>query len=266
MEWELDSPCRSHTYPGQGHRFLESAAAGSWSRGIVKQSQGEGCYWLWRDGPRGHERGDCGGKRLWRKAGQPWKQGNTAHHSFSPHTSIGNWTIERLAHPAPEAGNYRVGPHPEWPLYVPDALNNREGPQAREPSKCLNRQSYGERLTKEALWLPATRGSKKDSDRAVTPAAEAVHVPPPLAPSGPPWREQLQHLHAQPSLGQSCHSQKSLASMHAELFWWCPILCNPVDSVLPGFSVNGVLQARMLECTGQYWSPYSSRALYFLLP
>ena len=36
-------------------------------------------------------------------------------------------------------------------LYVTDTLTNREGPQAREPSKCLNRQSYGERLAKEAF-------------------------------------------------------------------------------------------------------------------
>ena len=35
-------------------------------------------------------------------------------------------------------------------LYVPDVTNNREGPQAREPSKCLNRRSYGERLAEEA--------------------------------------------------------------------------------------------------------------------
>ena len=49
--------------------------------------------------------------------------------------------------------------------------NNREGPQTREPSKCLNRWRYGERLAKEAFWSPATRGSGKDSDRAITPAA-----------------------------------------------------------------------------------------------
>ena len=27
----------------------------------------------------------------------------------------------------------------------------------------------------------------------------------------------------------------------------CPILCNPMDSSLPGFSVHGILQARILE-------------------
>ena len=40
----------------------------------------------------------------------------------------------------------------------------------------------------------------------------------------------------------------------------------PVDCGLPGISVTGVLQARLLESTGQYWLPYPSRALYFLLP
>ena len=50
-----------------------------------------------------------------------------------------------------EALNYRVGPQPGRPFFVPDALNSREGPQAREPSKYLNRRSYRERLAKEAL-------------------------------------------------------------------------------------------------------------------
>jgi len=46
---------------------------------------------------------------------------------------------------------YRVGPKPGRPLSVPDVWSNREGPQAREPSKCLNRWSYRERLAKEAF-------------------------------------------------------------------------------------------------------------------
>ena len=37
---------------------MKGAAAGSWSLGIVEQSQGEGCYWLRRDGLRGCEGGD----------------------------------------------------------------------------------------------------------------------------------------------------------------------------------------------------------------
>jgi len=51
----------------------------------------------------------------------------------------------------PDTLNYRVEPQAGGPLYVPDAPNNRVGPQARKPSKCLNRWSYGERLAKEAF-------------------------------------------------------------------------------------------------------------------
>ena len=44
-----------------------------------------------------------------------------------------------------------VGGGGEGPLYMPDLPNNREGPQAREPSECLNRRRYRERLAKEAF-------------------------------------------------------------------------------------------------------------------
>jgi len=116
-------------------------------------------------------------------------------------------------------------------------LNNREGPQAREPSKCLNGRSYRERMAKEAFWLPATRGSKKDSGKAITPAEEAVRVPTHLAPSESLQAKQLHHLHPQFSLEQSCHRQKKiLASRHEGLLWSCPTLCDPVDCDLPGFS------------------------------
>ena len=51
-----------------------------------------------------------------------------------------------------DALNYRVKPQlGEGGLYVLDVLNNREGPQAREPSKCLNRRSCRERLAEEAF-------------------------------------------------------------------------------------------------------------------
>ena len=43
---------------------------------------------------------------------------------------------------------YRVRPQPGRPVYVPDVPSNREGPQARESSKYLTRQSYRERLAK----------------------------------------------------------------------------------------------------------------------
>ena len=147
---------------------------------------------------------------------------------------------------------------------MPDVPNNREGPQAREPSKCLNGQSYEERLAKEAFCSPATRGSKKDSDRAITPVAESVCVPAHLALPGSPQVKQLCHLYSQLSLGQSCYikkKKKSLAYMYTWSLWSCPTLCDPVDCGLPGFSVReGVLQARILECIDQFWSSYSSAA------
>ena len=63
----------------------------------------------------------------------------------------------------PDVPIYRAGPQPEGPFHVPDAPNNRGGPEAREPSECLNGQSYGERLAKEAFCLPGTRGLQRDS-------------------------------------------------------------------------------------------------------
>ena len=124
-----------------------------------------------------------------------------------------------------QATIYRVGSQPEGPLCVPDALNNREGPQARDPPKCLNGQSYEERLAKEAFRSTATTGQKNDSDRAITPTVEAVHIPAHLAPPGSPQAKQLCHLHAQLSLGQSCHRQKKVLHLctqghfcHVQLF------------------------------------------------
>ena len=73
----------------------------------------------------------------------------------------------------------------------------------------MNRWSYGERLAKEAsdCQLPEAR---KKSDKAITPVAEAVRVPADLAPPGSQRPKQLCHLHAQPSLRESCQKQKRL--------------------------------------------------------
>ena len=47
---------------------------------------------------------------------------------------------------------------------------------------------------------------KKDSDRSITPAMEAI--PANVAPPGSLQTKQLHHLHAQFLLGQNCHRQK----------------------------------------------------------
>jgi len=108
---------------------------------------------------------------------------------------------------------------------------------------------------------------KKDSDRAIIPAMEAVCVP--------------AHLDQGPHKPSSCTTfmlnshwcraatgqKKSLVFMHAGLLQSCSTLCHPVDCGLPGFSVReGVFQATILEYIDQYRLPYPSTAPYFLLP
>jgi len=90
----------------------------------------------------------------------------------------------------------------------PKHLGSKNDPKQGSPLSAWNGWSYRERLAKEAFWLPATRVLKKASDRAITPVAEAVHVPAYLMPPGSLQAKQLHHLHAQLSLGQSCHRQK----------------------------------------------------------
>ena len=122
-------------------------------------------------------------------------------------------------------------------LYVPDAPNNREGPQAREPSKYLNRKSYRERLTKEAFGSPATRGSKKDSGRAIIPAAEAVRVPAHLAPPGSLQAKSCATFTLNSHWGRAARGKKkSLASVRTGSLQWCRTVCAPADCGLPGFS------------------------------
>ena len=58
--------------------LLEGAVSGSCSLRIVKQSQCKGYCCLRRDRMRGCEGGNHGGTCLWKKARQPWKQGNIA--------------------------------------------------------------------------------------------------------------------------------------------------------------------------------------------
>ena len=61
-----------------------------------------------------------------------------------------------------DAPNYRVGPQPGGgALYVPDVMNNREGPQRREPSKCPNGQSYGETGQRGLLIVSYKRLKKR---------------------------------------------------------------------------------------------------------
>ena len=166
MEWESDNPCHSFHMPERNAGPQEGAASEGWSVRIVEQSH----CWLWRDGLRGHEGGDCGGKCQWKKGRQPWKQGNTAKScvrgeaitvgSLSPH--ISSWTIETLAHQAPDAQNNRVGPHPGWCFKRQRHQTTEENPREGSLLSAWTSGANGERLAKEAFWSPAARGLKTD--------------------------------------------------------------------------------------------------------
>ena len=66
----------------------------------------------------------------------------------------------------PDTLNYRVGPHVGWgALYVPDAPNSRQGPQARKPSKCLEGQICGER----GLLIASYKRLKKKKKTLIGP-------------------------------------------------------------------------------------------------
>ena len=233
-----------------------------------------------REMDREDEREETGGKWLWRKARQPWKQGDTAESqvgggtitiaSLSPHTSFR------------QLNNREAGPSKAWhaelqsrapargPLCVSDVLGNG-GLQAREPSKCLSRWSYRERLAKEASDRRPQEAKKETLTRVSCGGGSPC--PFTLGTARAPQAKQLRHLHAQLSLGQSCHRQKKVSMWTGSLpscpdflrlggLWPARLLCQGVGAGVWG----GVLQARALERIGQHWLLYPSRAPYFLLP
>ena len=62
--------------------------------------------------------------------------------------------------------------------------------------------------------------------------------------------------------------QRMTGCVHAKLLQLCPSLCNPMDHSLPGSSVHGILQARILEWVampssrGSSWSRNLTRVSY----
>ena len=189
MEWEVDSPYCSHKYawlkrwsPGRCRGWeLEFRDCGAIpGRGLLltvkKQIKGTWGRSSWWEMPREESQAAMEARRFCWVTHREW----SLHHGLSlptcQHWQLNNreacpsntWSTE-LQSRTPTQGAllcawckiHRAGPHP-GPLYVPDAPNNREGPQAREPSKCLKGHSYGERLAKDVFRSPATKGLKKD--------------------------------------------------------------------------------------------------------
>ena len=66
--------------------------------------------------------------------------------------------------------------------------------------------------------------------------------------------------HWQRTPGTQKGSPISLKESEIEVARSCPTLCDPVDYSLPGFSVHGILQARILECVTIFFSRGSSQS------
>ena len=92
---------------------------------------------------------------------------------------------------------------------------------------------------------------KKESDRAITPAAEAVRVPAHLLP-GSPQAKQLCYLHPQLSLGQSCHRQKKKSCIYVRRV----ALVVSDSETLWTVACQAYLSGRegsLVKSTGAYW-------------
>ena len=149
-------------------------------------------------------------------------------------------------------------------LYLPNMEQQRR--TLRKGALEEPEQAELERKTSQkGLLIDNYQRLEKNLDRAITPTIEAVCVPRtsrvPMTQAAAPTSLSIL---TGADLPQA--KKKSPASMHAGLLQSCPTLCNPVDCGLPLFSVRGILQGRLLECIGQYWLPYPSRALYILIP
>ena len=157
-------------------------------------------------------------------------RGWSHHHGLSPHASIGSWTIERLAHQMPDALNYRVGLHSGCPFKCLMHWSTEWDPRQGIPLSAWTGRAM-EKDWPERLSDGQPREARKKTGRAITPATEAVCVPAHLAPPGSSQAKQLRHLHAQLSLGQSCHRPKkkkksciyacSVTSVLSDCLWPC---------------------------------------------
>ena len=101
--------------------------------------------------------------------------------------------------------------------------------------------------------ITATIGSKKDPERAITPAVESVRVPAHLVPTGSAQAKLPCHLHAQLSLGQGCLRHKSPVSTCTGSLPQCPR--DPVDwpaRLLSGRGFSQQEARRILADTGRH--------------
>ena len=203
MEWESDSHWSSHTYPRQVRSFpgrlssweLEFRDCGAIpGQGLLltAERQIEGIWGriLWWEMSVKESQAAMEARRYCWVTHRGWSH----HHSLSFPTCQNQQLNNREAD-SPDALNYRVGPQPGCsfkcltrqpteddptqgvPSIYDEVPNKRKGLQVRESShSAWTRQRYRKRLGKEAFWSPDTKGSEKNSERAITTATEAMSL------------------------------------------------------------------------------------------
>ena len=70
---------------------------------------------------------------------------------------------------------------------------------------------------------------------------------------------QVIYIYERKKVAQSCLTLKPLSESESEVAQLCPTLCDSANCSLPGFSVHGILQARILEWVTISFSRGSSR-------
>ena len=80
-------------------------------------------------------------------------------------------------------------------------------------------------------------------------------------PDSRPWDSPGKHT------GMGCHFllQCMKVKSESEVAKLCPTLRNPVDCSLPGSSVHGISQARVLECVAIAFSSHASKVIFKIL-
>ena len=159
----------------------------------------------------------------------------------------------------PKALNYRVGTHPECPcMRLMLQTSEKDSRQGSHPHAWTGRameKNWPKRSSDRQL-----QEAGKKTDRAITPAAEAVHVPARLSPPGSLHSRQLHQFHTQPSLGQSCHRQKMSC-----------IYALKIASVVSNYLWPSELWPARLLCQGgrfsrqEYWSILTNTGCHTLL-
>jgi len=146
-----------------------------------------------------------------------------------------------------------VGPHPGCSFMCLTHQSTEKDPRQGKLSAWMG---GAERPAKEAFRWPDTRGSKKDSDRAISPAWRQFVSLHSWCHQGPHKPSNCATFTLNSHQGRAATGKNSLMSMRAGLLWSSLTLYDPVDRLLcqgGGFSRQ------------EYWSELASTGCHTLL-